>query len=279
MRHSDEALDALLDGPLPAADEVPLAAFLAAVRADAEATVPQPSEALAIVLSEGRAPGAAAAAPAPAWHRRARLAVRVAVAKFGALGLLVKTAAAGAAVTVAASGAGAAGVLPGPTQDTFDRVVGRTAPVEVEEERADDGLTDEAPAADTSTTPSLDRDVPSDATGDSDGEVGVDGGAVADDASDGRVEQAPPRPAPERPASGEDAVRDTPAPAAVPPTPTPPPASSAPERPAAGEAGSDERTSEEGAPADAEDGRAPSGTGEKPASASAPEGGDRAPRA
>lgn len=88
-----------------------------------------------------------------------------------AAGLATKAAAGGAAVIVAASAAGAADVLPDPAQETFDRI---TAEVIIDAE--DQGVADDTFGA----------RVSQDATGESDGEPGVDGAAIACEASEGR---------------------------------------------------------------------------------------------
>lgn len=194
-RLSDEVIDALVDGrPSDEAVGTPLAAYLGALRRDAERTEATPSEALAAVLAEGlEVEAAAVATPRPGWRRRLRLLQGAVATKLAAASLLTKAAAAGAAVTVAASGAGAAGVLPAPAQDAFDDAVGRQAEQPVEPAQDGEGTTSpdrEAPLppADTTTTPPLESDVPGDATGGADDERGVEGGSVADDASDGRAQ-------------------------------------------------------------------------------------------
>ena len=240
-RLSEEALRDLLDGSLPPeAVGTPLASFIAALRHDAERTPPRPTAALSTVLAEGLAPAGSEAVVGRVgrWSRTGLLA-RAAVAKFAALGLLTKAAAAGAAVTVAASGAGAAGVLPPTAQHAFDDAVGRL-PAEAPPASDDDGAVPPVTPADTSTTPPLERDLSDDATGVSDGEVGVDGPDVADDASDGRSER--PEETTERtpPAAdagtdrAEDAVQDAPAEQAPDEGPPTEPASATPgeDRPA-----------------------------------------------
>lgn len=214
-RLPDEALHDLLDGsPSEEVVGTPLAAYLLALREDAATTSPQPTEALTEVLTEGLDPAdlkaggsltESAGSGLLTWRLRSRVLARALVAKFAALGILTKAAAAGAAVTVAASGAGAAGVLPEPAQEVFDDAVGREvqeAPAESEQdgqpERGDQGESGadvSTPAGDTpaetpadveTPEPQSDQGVSDDATGSSDGEPGVDGGDVADDASDGR---------------------------------------------------------------------------------------------
>lgn len=234
-RLPDEALDGILDGP--PSEEVagtPLATYLAAIRDDARATAAEPSQDLQVLLAEGLDPAALAGGAGPAasgdedaragllgWRLRGRTLGRVLVTKGAALGLLGKTAVAGAAVTVAASSAGAAGVLPGPAQDAFDDAVGReVAQAPADPDDASDGHQDEpaSSSGDTADTPPLETDVPADATGESDDEPGVDGGDVAEDASDGRSrgDEAPgreqaPQDVPADRQQGEGAVRDTPA--------------------------------------------------------------------
>lgn len=233
-RLPDEAIDGLLDGsPSEEAAGTPLAAYLSAIRADAEASVPAPSQRLSTLLAEGLDPAELGAVGAVAdgrdaspWWRRSRLAFRALVTKFAALGLMAKAATAGAAVTVAASGAGAAGVLPGPAQDVFDGAVGRPAaeaPAEtgdgvdsggdVDGEAGDAATSADTPA-DTESTPPLDADISDDATGDEDGDVGVDGTDTAEDASEGRSTVSDDTPRDESPAGperGQEAVDDAPA--------------------------------------------------------------------
>lgn len=134
MSRSDrtpEDLESLLDGDVPPSMEGSnLPAYLLALREDAVGSEPQPSAALAELLEHGVVPVASSSASTRGirtWRRRARVAGRVLVTKFAALGLLGKAVAAGAAVTVAASSAGVAGVLPPPAQRTFDAVVEREA--------------------------------------------------------------------------------------------------------------------------------------------------------
>lgn len=225
-RLPDGALESLLDGS-PSEDAVgtPLATYLDALRHDAVTTEYKPSAELSAVLAEGLDPAeleaggiltATAGAASSSWRRRGRMALRAVTAKFAALGLLSKAAAAGAAVTVAASGAGVTGLLPEPAQSTFNEVIGREAPPESDTAEGDEGAeTPPDTPADTSDTKPLDTDVPDDATGKSDGEPGVDGREVADDASDGRSGAAEDAPA-EQPAGPEDTpaeerIEDTPA--------------------------------------------------------------------
>lgn len=250
-RLPDEVLDDLAGGrPSDEADGSPLAAYLAALREDAVRTEATPNEALASVLAEGLVlEDVAVASPRPTWRRRLRLVQGAVAAKLAAASLLTKVATAGAAVTVAASGAGAAGVLPEPAQEVFDDAVGR----QVEQPVVPGGDESPAPAAeqdapavpaDTTTTPPLDSDVPGDATGSADDGPGVDGGSVADDASDGRAQvpdDAPPTERssgtegpsarPEAPgAAGDEAVGDAPSdstPEDVPPSTVPTPSDTA----------------------------------------------------
>lgn len=93
--------------------------------------------------------------------------------KFAAAGLATKAAAGGAAVVVAASAAGAADALPDPAQEAFDRI---TAEEVVDAEDEGEGVEDGTFGA----------RVSQDATGESDGEPGVDGATIACEASEGR---------------------------------------------------------------------------------------------
>lgn len=243
-RLSDEAVDRLLDGA-PSDDVAgsPLAEYVAAMRDDSATAAARPSQELAVVLAEGLAPADLAAQGILTattddgiltrgiltMRHRGRTALRVLVTKFAALGLLTKAAAAGAAVTVAASGAGVAGVLPPPAQHAFDTTVGREVAESVQDEQdQSDDTTGEAgdagtdTPADTSSTKPLDTDVSDDATGTSDGEPGVDGGEIADDASDGRSGVREDAPA-DGPGPAEDATADR-RPQEVPPTGDTPPA-------------------------------------------------------
>lgn len=239
-RLPDEAIDGLLDGsPAEEAAGTPLAAFIADLRTSAQTVTPTPSEELQAVLAEGLDPaelGAAAPATGLTWRVRGRTIVRTLVTKFAALGLLGKAAAAGAAVTVAASGAGAAGVLPDSAQVVFDDLVPIEGSADVEDDDGDqqseEPTAEDVPAgdapdtpADTASTPPLETDVSDDATGSDDGEPGVDGGDVAEDASDGQARVPADRPAekvkprPEESSGGSEAVEEAPADAPAEDTP------------------------------------------------------------
>lgn len=228
-RELDPIDDLVDRGRAGAGRDEPLGSLLAALQQDAGATTASPSPALASVLADGLpaeelVAAAAVAAGASPWRHRVVVAARVLVTKFAALGLLAKAATAGAAVTLAASGAGVAGVLPAPAQAVFDDVVGRDGPstdegpgaavrdVVTDRDGSDDepgepidgGSATELPSdaptdapTDGASDDATDGDEPGDfgervsgdATGETDGEPGVDGREVSSEASDGRSEQ------------------------------------------------------------------------------------------
>jgi hypothetical protein len=209
----DVTTDAILDG-----DRVPdelgqLAAFAAAVRAIGSGPAPRPSPPLAEVLTMG--------GPAPS-NRPTRVTARrttrrSALARAAGVGLVVKVGFAASAAAAGVVGAGAAGVLPGGA----DRVVRDAIEVVTPVEFTDDGQVDDrgvggrgpsGPTVEPGDAEPGDPDAPSDpgehgdrvssdATGTSDGEPGVDGPAVAQDAPGathrpaeppGRSDTAPP---------------------------------------------------------------------------------------
>ena len=96
--------------------------------------------------------------------------------KLTAAGLATKAAAGGTAVVLAAGAAGAAGALPEPAQDALDGLVS-VEEAEVAEAPEVDDAADEAAFGTTTAA---------DATGEADGEPGVDGRAIACAASEGR---------------------------------------------------------------------------------------------
>ena len=100
--------------------------------------------------------------------------------RLAAAGLATKAAAGGTAVVVAASAAGAADALPAPAQETFDGLVAAET-VDVEEEPGSEVERDERNGDAT-----FGERVSQDATGESDGEPGVDGAEIACEASEGR---------------------------------------------------------------------------------------------
>lgn len=192
----DEAIERLLAGT-PPEELSDLAEVVDAMRLQATHRA-QPSPQLAAVLSDGltsdqREPSAPAAHDAvgavsrgtrrPTWTRRTRMILETALAKLAALGLTAKAGVASAAVIAATTGAGAAGVLPGAVQDAVAGAVGAVTPFELPSSAQDD-----AEAADDA---EFGERVSDDAAGDTDGEPGVDGREIADEASDGRSSDLP----------------------------------------------------------------------------------------
>lgn len=205
-RLADSDLDAILDGSVPpGAAGTPLAAYIAELREDATASTPAANAALSSVLTDGLAPAQTApqgiltfsSSPAEEGiltastdrgiltrgiltiRARGRAISRVLVTQFAALGLLSKAAVAGATVSVAAASAGAVGALPPPAQVAFDDAIGR----QVEQVEQVDEDADGVPDDDTG----VDGGGVSDLAREDDGQPGVDGRDVADDASDGRA--------------------------------------------------------------------------------------------
>ncbi len=190
----DTTIDAIVDG-----DRVPdgldhLAAFATGVRAVADRPPPAPSPELAALLTHGvRATGAGGAASATSRPTRRRHAVATA----SGLRLVAKVGVATTAVAVSVVGAAAAGVLPGDTDGPVRRAIEAVSPVEFSDgrDRQEDRDTDRADRGGPDVTADQpgDTDVPSlpgehgdrvssDATGEADGESGVDGPTVADQA-------------------------------------------------------------------------------------------------
>lgn len=185
---------------------------------------PRPSAELAALLSDGLTateppiPAPVEAVRPPAWGRRRRMVLETALAKLTALGLTAKVGVATAAVAAATTGAGAAGALPGPVQDAVADAVGAVTPFQLPSGGTDDGLptenatedptpstteqasddptddpTDGPSEASTSveeesTAPddraSFGERVSGDATGEDDGEPGVDGQEISSEASE-----------------------------------------------------------------------------------------------
>ena len=146
----DAALEAALAGRQPDGEHGAVAtALVEGVRFSLATPPPRPGTELAAVLTEGLATDhgdlpvtadsnvhgpATQVAGLPKWRRPRML--EVVLAKLAALGLGAKLGIAGAAVAAASTGAGAAGGLPGPAQDAFDRataaVTGQELPDEAE---------------------------------------------------------------------------------------------------------------------------------------------------
>jgi hypothetical protein len=249
----DATIDALVDG-----DRVPhgldhLAAFAAGVRAVGDRPASPPSPELAALLTHG-APAAAPGRPIRAVPRHTRR--RSVLAKAAGLGLAAKISVATTAAAAGVVGAGAAGVLPGSAGGAVRDAIEAVTPVEFSDrgDRPDerrrgtadqdtpDGVTGEA---DDPSLPGEHGDrVSSDATGEADGEPGVDGPTVADQApgathrpaeQPGQSGVTPPTSsAPGTPGGSGDTPAAT-APAAgadgVPPSTTPPAADAAGDTP------------------------------------------------
>jgi hypothetical protein len=202
----DATIDALLDG-----DAVPhgldhQAAFAAGVRAVGDRPPPRPSPELATLLTRGAQDVAAADLQTTLIPRRAFR--RSVLAKAAGLGLAAKIGFGTTAVAAGVVGAGAAGVLPGGADRVVRDAIEVVTPVEFTD-RADrlDDRDGEADPVDTdgpadtgdAGVPSLpgehgDR-VSSDASGESDGEPGVDGPTVAEQAP-GATNRPPEPPVP-----------------------------------------------------------------------------------
>jgi hypothetical protein len=146
---AEDAFEAFLAGRPVSEEAAGLAAFAGAVRATA--TVPgRPNAALAELLATGRltdqsSPSARTAISAgiPPQPRRSRVRRRrrfamifpALLAKFLSAGAVAQAASGAGICLVAVTGAGAAGVLPGPVQETFTSIVSsdstqQTAPAE-----------------------------------------------------------------------------------------------------------------------------------------------------
>lgn len=133
QRDLDAAIEAALaDGRDPDNERgVMVMSLVQTVRASLDQPPPEPSVEFAVLLEEGFAgseisstandvplpPVRVAASSRPPGRRM----LGAAFAKVAALGLFAKLTLGGVAVAMAATGAGAAGMLPGPAQDAFDR--------------------------------------------------------------------------------------------------------------------------------------------------------------
>jgi hypothetical protein len=233
----DDTIDALIEGRPVFDEHAPLAAFASLVQAAGDRMPPAPAPALARLMHEGgpRAngarPGAVAGAAAIAAGRRP-VPRRHLVAKVAGIGIAAKI---GLGVTAAAAGvvgAGAGGLLP----DSADRVVRDAIEVVTPFGFGDDsgsgrgsgGRTSEGPdgtdAPGTSAPGSagFGEDVSSDATGESDGEPGVDGQDIADEAP-GATNRPTDEPGSGTPSDTVPPAGDGPPPG-VPPVTTGPPA-------------------------------------------------------
>lgn len=202
---SDAAIARLLAGGRPDDAHLDdLADFVAALHRAVADTPQRPSHALAEVFADGLDPAGSSYAlitAHPSRSAQARSLMRTAVTRFAAFGLFAKLSLGAAVAAAATTGAGAAGVLPAPVQDAVAGVVGTVMPFELPSSASDtareaverrggpeDGADGEgvpAPEAD------FGQEVADDATGQSDGEPGVEGREVADEASNGRSSDLP----------------------------------------------------------------------------------------
>ncbi|MBW3663661.1 MAG: hypothetical protein KY469_11230 [Actinobacteria bacterium] len=207
QRLSDATIGRLLAGGRPDdADLYELADFVSALHRAVAGTPQCPSDALSEIFSDGLdpvRPSYALTTADPSRTARGRRLVRTLATRFAAFGLFVKLGLGAAVAAAATTGAGAAGVLPAPVQDAVAGVVGTVTPFELPSSASDTareaverrggpgsaGDEDRAPALEAD----LGQEVAEDATGQSDGEPGVEGREVADEASDGRSSDLPDR--------------------------------------------------------------------------------------
>ena len=187
----DATIDAILDGGHASPGTEPLTAFAAGVLALAEDPPPPPSPELAAFLAHGgptlTVERATVVIPIRARHRSV-------LARAAGLSLAMKVGFATAAAAAGVVGAGAAGVLPGPASGIVRDAIEVVTPVEFGDTdprgggprggEADRRDSDDAPgdAQDPSLPGEHGDRVSSDATGESDGEPGVDGPTVAEQA-------------------------------------------------------------------------------------------------
>lgn len=189
-----------------------LAAFARTVRALEDEPAPTLSPALQAVFAEGTAAGRQ-----PPWRRALPIrGLTTAAAKIAALGVAAKIGLGVSVAAASAAGAGAAGLLPDPADDSVRRAIETITPVEFED-----------PVPEDHDEPDRFGDrVSRDATGESDGDTGVDGPDVSDEApgSDNRPTDPGQR--------GHDRAEQTPAAPHVPGGEAPPsPSSTSPEEP------------------------------------------------
>jgi hypothetical protein len=185
-----------------------LAAFAKQVRDLGDEPSPPPSPALRALIASGGQPGRGAT-------RRSRmLADRTipATGKLTSLGFAAKLGVGTAVAAVGMAGAAAAGVLPDQANDALRHAVEAVTPVEFTEPA------DEHPA-------NFGERVSTDATGTSDGQHGVDGGAISDEAP-GAAHR--PAAAGDRATTGLARAGETPA---APHLPAPPPEADEPNGP------------------------------------------------
>lgn len=230
----DDTIDALVEGRPVADQHASLAAFACRVRAAGEGPPPPPAPALARLLRQGvptvdgSRPGAASGAES-AGRDPAR--GRHLIAKAAGIGIAAKI---GLGVTAAAAtivGAGAGGLLPDPADSVVRDAIEVMTPFGFGDDSGPGGRRSEDPGPDgtgpgtTGSGPDgFGEDVSSDATGESDGEPGVDGQDIADEApgAGNRPSDDPGQP-PDDPGSGTPGDPTPPVTTSVPPgSPSPP---------------------------------------------------------
>lgn len=204
----DQLIEAVVRGePVDPVHE-PWAALARRLREIAgDGPVPVPNDELACILRGEAAPGH----PPSASPVRRVASLTAKVAALGAAKVVLGATLAAAGVT----GAGVAGVLPDAADDAVRDAVETVTPLHLEEREPDHHPED------------VGDQVADDATGDSDGEPGVDGPSIAEDApgSEHRPEGAgPPEHGPGRPdARGPDGTPTGPASPGTTPVPDPDP--------------------------------------------------------
>lgn len=175
----DDVIEAIVRGESVHDVHAPLMAFADQVRALGDEPVPVPSHDLAAVLAGRAVPGpdpdpylsvVSAAGPGGRSGRNRMPGIETAAAmttKVAGLSLLAKLGLGTSLAAAGVTGAGAAGVLPTAANDAVRGAIEVVTPVDFE-------TPDE--------TPSYGSRVSADATGESDGEKGVDGQTIADGA-------------------------------------------------------------------------------------------------
>jgi len=184
----DRAIEAIIDGDEVAADLRPLVIFASGVRAEGERRAPRPTPALARLIAAGGGadsahPDAAAGAIGPFTARH-----RLALAKVAGFGLVAKLTLGAGAAAAGVIGAGATGMLPGDADKVVRDAIEVVTPL-VFPDDDHPGSSDRAPAG---TGGDHGGSVSSDATGESDGVPGVDGGDVSDEAPGASVRPTAP---------------------------------------------------------------------------------------
>lgn len=186
----DETIEALVAGRPVDERYEPLAAFVRQVRAVADLAAPPPSAALARML-QGEGVGGDVL-PELASRRRRRAGSRL--ARAAGVGIAAKVALGASLAAAGVTGAGAVGVLPGGAGDAVRSAVEATTPIDFHSDSddvdrgrgPDGGIEDGQDVRDrgdgTDQPAGFGDDVSDDATGASDGEPGVDGQQIADEA-------------------------------------------------------------------------------------------------